>query len=214
MAHRGPTIAGPSRPQAQNEAQSGTFLSVEITRGAATGLIPTQLVGDYNLPNVLAAVAVGKHFGVPDAKIRAAIAAYAPSNSRSQLIEKEGNHIILDAYNANPSSMKAAIENFARLGGSGLPGGKILILGAMAELGEDSLDEHQKIADLIGQYSWRQVALVGGDFLKIARPKDAAWLSFGHAAEAGQWLRNAGLTGAYILIKGSRSMKMETVLDL
>lgn len=190
-------------------ADAGTFLNVEITSGAATGIIPTQLVGDYNLPNVLAAVAVGKHFGVPDAKIRAAIAAYAPSNSRSQLIEQEGNHIILDAYNANPSSMKAAIENFARLGGGEKAGEKVLILGAMAELGSGSLEEHQKIADLIGRYSWRQVALVGGDFLKIRHP----WLSFGNAVEAGQWLRSTRLTGAYILIKGSRSMKMEGVLE-
>ncbi len=102
--------------QGRTATQSDPFLNVEITHGAATGIIHTQLVGDYNLPNVLAAVAVGRHFGVSDAQIREAISGYAPSNSRSQLIEKDGNHIILDAYNANPSSMRAAIENFARLG--------------------------------------------------------------------------------------------------
>ena len=78
------------------------------------GIIKTQLVGDYNLPNVLAAVAVGKHFKVPDEKIKSAIENYDPSNSRSQLFEKGTNKIILDAYNANPSSMKLAIENFAK----------------------------------------------------------------------------------------------------
>jgi UDP-N-acetylmuramoyl-tripeptide--D-alanyl-D-alanine ligase len=217
---------------ARQPAQGETFLSVQITHGAATGIIHTQLVGDYNLPNVLAAVAAGGHFGVPDAKIREAIANYAPSNSRSQLIEKDGNQFILDAYNANPSSMQAAIENFVRLGGEELQaasdklqagrkveaggtmtGGKVLILGAMAELGTGSLEEHQRIADLIGRYPWRQVLLVGGDFLKIALPKDGAWLTFAEAAEAGQWLRGAELKGAYILVKGSRSMKMETVLQ-
>src|SRR6201996_8479208 len=91
---------------------AGTFLNVEITHGATTGVIHTQLVGDYNLPNILVAVTVAKHFGVSDAKIRKAIEQYTPSNSRSQLIEQNGNHIILDAYNANPSSMRAAIENF------------------------------------------------------------------------------------------------------
>jgi UDP-N-acetylmuramoyl-tripeptide--D-alanyl-D-alanine ligase len=91
--------------------------------------------------------------------------------------------------------------------------GKVLILGAMAELGAGSLEEHQAIADLIGQYPWRQVVLVGGDFLKIARPKDGVWLSFADAAAAGQWLQGAGLQGVYILVKGSRSMKMESVLE-
>jgi UDP-N-acetylmuramoyl-tripeptide--D-alanyl-D-alanine ligase len=215
--------------------QGDPFLNVNITHGITPGIIHTQLVGDYNLPNVLAAVALGAHFGVPDAKIREAIANYAPSNSRSQLIEKDGNRFILDAYNANPSSMRAAIENFASLpggadaGGAGgaaagtatsvvaesgaTTGGKILILGAMAELGPGSLEEHQRIADLIGQYPWRQVLLVGGDFEKIVPPKDGAWLSFPDASAAGQWLRDAALKGAYILIKGSRSMKMEKVLE-
>jgi UDP-N-acetylmuramoyl-tripeptide--D-alanyl-D-alanine ligase len=207
--------------------QSGHFLSVRITHGATTGLIPTQLVGDYNLPNVLVAVAIGKYFGVPDDRIRSAIAGYAPSNSRSQLIEKDGNHIILDAYNANPSSMKAAIENFARIKGGSESGGiqsgaaesggvqsgasenrKVLILGAMAELGPGSIDEHRQVIELIGQYPWQQVVLVGGDFLKTTHP----FLSFDNSREAGQWLKNANLKDAYILIKGSRSMRMEDVL--
>jgi UDP-N-acetylmuramoyl-tripeptide--D-alanyl-D-alanine ligase len=92
-------------------------------------------VGEYNLPNVLAAVTVGKFFEVPEDKIISAIENYTPSNSRSQLIEKDSNKIILDAYNANPSSMKLAIENFARKNSEN----KILMLGAMAELGKQSL---------------------------------------------------------------------------
>jgi UDP-N-acetylmuramoyl-tripeptide--D-alanyl-D-alanine ligase len=192
------------------------FLHVDVTQGAATGPIHTQLVGDYNLPNVLVAVAVGKQFGVPDEKIRASIEAYTPSNSRSQLIENNGLHIILDAYNANPSSMRAAIENFARLPiatpDNKTPGAsldhKVLILGAMAELGPESFAEHQAIIDLIAQYSWRQVVLVGGDFRKLGHP----YLSFANSKEAGRWLHSVDVTGSYLLIKGSRSMKMEEVL--
>ena len=116
------------------------FLKVEITQGLDDGIISTQLVGEYNLPNVLAAVTVGKFFEVPENKIKSAIENYAPSNSRSQLIEKDSNKIILDAYNANPSSMKLAIENFAKKNAEN----KILMLGAMAELGKESLQEHEK----------------------------------------------------------------------
>jgi UDP-N-acetylmuramoyl-tripeptide--D-alanyl-D-alanine ligase len=184
-----------------------TFLHVTITHGANTGTIKTQLVGDYNLPNVLVAVAAGKQFGVPDDKIRESIEQYTPSNSRSQLIEKDGLHIILDAYNANPSSMRAAIENFALLPGAD-PTHKVLILGAMAELGPESLAEHQGVIDLIAQYPWQQVVLVGGDFRKLSHP----YLSFANSKEAGHWLAGVGLTNAYLLIKGSRSMKMEEVL--
>jgi UDP-N-acetylmuramoyl-tripeptide--D-alanyl-D-alanine ligase len=183
-----------------------SLLNVEIVRGATTGTIHTQLVGDYNLPNVLVAVTVGKHFDVGDVKIRKAIEKYTPSNSRSQLIERDGNHIILDAYNANPSSMRAAIENFAQIP---VDHPKVLILGAMAELGPESVNEHRAIVDLIGQYSWQQVALVGGDFLKLEHP----YLSFANSRDAGHWLKGAGLREAWLLIKGSRSSKMEEALD-
>jgi UDP-N-acetylmuramoyl-tripeptide--D-alanyl-D-alanine ligase len=180
-----------------------SFLHVEMNGG----VLSTQLVGDYNLPNVLVAVAVGKHFGVSDGKIRQAIAQYTPSNSRSQLIERDDNHIILDAYNANPSSMRAAIENFARLGKVGFDR-KVLILGAMAELGAESVNEHRGIVQLISRYPWQQVVLVGGDFLKVEHP----WLSFPDSRAAGQWLRDAGLKDSWLLVKGSRSSKMEEVL--
>lgn len=196
------------------KSDSNSFLTVNITSGARTGAIHTQLVGDYNLPNVLVAVTVGHHFGVTDDFIRNAIETYAPSNSRSQLIQKDGNHIILDAYNANPSSMRAAIENFARLVPAGLSASpeptnnKILILGAMAELGEESLAEHQGIVDLIGQYPWKEVVLVGGDFQKLRHP----YKRFDNSKEAGAWLKAAAPRNAYLLVKGSRSTKMEEVL--
>jgi len=195
-----------------NTTDTGSFLSVNIT---GTPTIHTQLVGDYNLPNVLVAVTVGRHFNIPDTAIRAAIEAYTPSNSRSQLIQRDSNHIILDAYNANPSSMRAAIENFARLvpaGTSASPertNNKILILGAMAELGTESLAEHQGIVDLIGQYPWKEVVLVGGDFQKLQHP----YKRFDNSKDAAAWFRQADVHHAYILIKGSRSTKMEEVLQ-
>ncbi len=180
------------------------FLTVQFQKGFE-GLIQTSLVGGYNLPNVLAAVAVGKHFAVPDEKIKASIEAYQPSNSRSQLVTKGSSKIIVDAYNANPSSMKVAIDNFAHTAGDG----KVLVLGAMAELGADSLAEHSALVEQIGRHQWKAVLLVGGDFSKVQHP----FHQFSNAAEAGQWLQAQNWESSYYLIKGSRSMQMEGVLQ-
>lgn len=180
------------------------FLQVKIHQGLSTDRINSQLVGDYNLPNILCAATIGKFFGVPDHKIKEAIEAYAPSNSRSQLIEKDSNHIILDAYNANPTSMRAAIQNFAGLKADR----KVLMLGAMMELGEDSIAEHDALVKLIEQYNWAQVVLVGGDFEKVDHP--FIWLP--NAAAAREWLSAQHFSNTFLLIKGSRSFKMETVL--
>jgi UDP-N-acetylmuramoyl-tripeptide--D-alanyl-D-alanine ligase len=183
---------------------SEPFLEVRFTKGI-NETIQSQLVGDYNLPNILCAAAVGDYFGIPGRLIKSAIEAYAPSNSRSQLIQKDTNTIILDAYNANPSSMKAAIENFARMPDKN----KILMLGGMMELGQDSISEHKKIIALIEKYKWQQVVLTGGDFLKIIHP----YTSLENALQAKEWFRQQQLHQATILIKGSRSMQMEKVLE-
>ena len=135
----------------------------------------------------------------------AAIEAYSPSNSRSQMVEKEGNRIILDAYNANPSSMKLAIENMMALHEPK----KVLCLGAMAELGAESLAEHQAIIDLIAKTNWFDVALVGGDFLKLEHP----YKSFTSSTEAAEWFRSSHFQDCCILVKGSRSMAMEKVVN-
>src|SRR5215204_3083828 len=135
------------------------FLSIFIEKGADIDLLKTHLVGDYNLPNILAAITIGKFFRVKEENIKMAIETYHPSNSRSQLIERNGSKFVLDAYNANPSSMKVAIENFARMHSDN----KILMLGGMAELGESSLEEHEELIQLINQYEWKDVILVGGD---------------------------------------------------
>jgi UDP-N-acetylmuramoyl-tripeptide--D-alanyl-D-alanine ligase len=179
---------------------------VQIVKGFSTETaIHTQLVGEYNLPNILCAVAVGRYFLVPDEKIKAAIENYHPSNSRSQMIEKDSNHIILDAYNANPSSMKAAIENFAGLRADK----KVLMLGGMMELGPESITEHQHILSLIAAHSWQEVVLVGGDFGKLTQP----YIYFNNSVEAKEWYRQQKFRETHLLIKGSRSMQMERVLE-
>jgi UDP-N-acetylmuramoyl-tripeptide--D-alanyl-D-alanine ligase len=112
--------------------------------------------------------------------------------------------IIVDAYNANPSSMKLAIENFAQVPGDG----KILVLGAMAELGGESLQEHQALVEELKKHNWKQVLLVGGDFAKLDHP----YKQMPSADEAGRWLQQQPLEGAYLLLKGSRSMQIEKVM--
>lgn len=184
---------------------SEPFLELKLTGGTGLQSIRTQLVGDYNLPNVLCAIAVGKFFGVPEEKIKAAIEGYQPSNSRSQMIEKGSNHIILDAYNANPTSVRAAIGNFAKIKADK----KILMLGAMMELGEESLAEHRGIIELLQQYPWQQVVLVGGDYGKL----DHGYTYLPDSEQARTWLQQQNPENSYILIKGSRSMRMERVLE-
>ena len=179
------------------------FLEVEIF-GKTNTSIQTNLVGSYNLPNVLAASCVGRYFDIPDEKIKEALEKYSPSNSRSQLIEKEGNRIILDAYNANPGSMKLAIENFAGMQGEK----KLLFLGDMKELGNESKQEHQSIITLIDQFPWYAVILVGNNFKEI----QSGYRHFNTSEEAGDWFKKEQIKEATVLIKGSRSMKMEKIL--
>jgi len=185
--------------------RSEPWLEIEITQGMDDPFIRTKLVGDYNLPNILAAVTVGKNFKVPEEKIKSAIEHYEPTNSRSQLVEKGTNKIILDAYNANPSSMKLAIENFAKL----THRYKVLMLGGMAELGNESLNEHKEIVDLIKKNDWGKVVLVGGDFLKFDHP----FIKFESAQQAKEWWQQQHFENIHALIKGSRSMQMEKVIE-
>lgn len=184
---------------------SDSMLEVSINGGAQLPLIKTQLVGNYNLPNVLAAVCIGKTFGVADKDIKDALESYVPSNSRSQMLQQGSNTIILDAYNANPSSMRAAINNFAAMEGQN----KVLILGGMMELGSESILEHSAIVALINSLPWKQVVLVGKDYVQLPE----GFIHFETVQQAQQWYRQQAMEHAQILIKGSRSMQMEKVLQ-
>jgi UDP-N-acetylmuramoyl-tripeptide--D-alanyl-D-alanine ligase len=186
-------------------SSKGSFLSVTISRGLAPVMIHTALVGDYNLPNVLCAVAVGIYFKVPQEKIVAALENYQPTNSRSQLMQLGSNQIILDAYNANPTSMKAAIINFAKMQVEK----KILMLGGMMELGIESILEHEWIVALIRTFKWDAVVLVGGDFGKIKQE----FIYLPNSEEAKIWFQQKGFENAYVLVKGSRSMQMEKIIQ-
>ena len=188
-----------------NIENSESFLSVNISKGVSPTIIKTSLVGDYNLPNVLCAVAVGVYFKVPQEKIVAAIESYQPTNSRSQLMQLGSNHIILDAYNANPTSMKAAIINFAKMQVEK----KILMLGGMMELGTESIQEHEWIVALIRTFKWDAVVLVGGDFGNIKQE----FTYFNNSDEAKHWFHHQAFENAYLLVKGSRSMQMEKIIQ-
>ena len=182
---------------------SDPFLEVNID-GIALN-IKTNLVGAYNFSNVLAAICVGSYFKIENEKIKKAIENYNPSNSRSQLIRQGTNTIVLDAYNANPSSMKAAIENFASLKGDK----KILFLGSMMELGDETKIEHESIVSIIDKYKWTNVVLVGEGFLKTIN----SYINYDNVMQAKDWLQNQHVKNSQILIKGSRSMQMEKVLE-
>jgi UDP-N-acetylmuramoyl-tripeptide--D-alanyl-D-alanine ligase len=185
-------------------SKNDPLLEVELLQGMDEKNIATQLVGEYNLPNVLAAVTVGKYFKVPEKTIVAAIENYAPSNSRSQLMKIGSNQVILDAYNANPSSMNLAISNFAKIDGK-----KILVLGSMAELGAASAEEHQALIEQIKKYTWDDVALVGNEFKNTGHP----FHQFESAEEVGEWLSGKNIKDMHVLVKGSRSMMMEKAVE-
>jgi UDP-N-acetylmuramoyl-tripeptide--D-alanyl-D-alanine ligase len=179
----------------------GVFLGVQVKTDEVTEHISTQLVGVYNSANVMTAVAVGLHFGVPMPAIKKAIEEYVPDNSRSQWVQKGSNKLILDAYNANPTSMKAAIENFAATDLKN----KVLWIGAMKEMGEAMQAEHQALVDLISSYAWQQVILVGDEFKTTMHPYE--W--YADSKEAASEIMQKMPVHSAILIKGSRGSKME-----
>ncbi len=180
------------------------MLTVKIKKGIELDQIHTHLVGNYNLPNVLAAITIGQYFKVPNVKIKAAIENYIPTNSRSQLLIWKNNEVILDAYNANPSSMKLAVENFAKINKAN----KIVCIGGMRELGKDSLKEHQMLIDQLKQHTWEQVLLVGSEF----KPCNHSYLYFETVQEAKAWLQAKQYTAHTLLIKGSRGIQMEQLI--
>ena len=180
------------------------FLEVSVHDAPGLQNIRTRLTGNYNLPNVLTAVCIGKTFGITDENIRLALENYEPKNSRSQIIKQETNTIIMDAYNANPSSVKVAIENLINLKAEK----KVVMLGAMLELGVYSKVEHQAIVTQLSAYKWSEVLLVGEGF----KEADSTYDYVEDSEAAAEWFRQKAFKDATILIKGSRGLKMENIL--
>ena len=167
----------------------------------------SQLYGKYNFYNIMAAIATGLFFSIPAEKINKAIESFVPENNRSQQIKTKENSVILDAYNANPTSMNEAIISFAEFNFKN----PWLILGDMFELGEYSLPEHQKIVNEVSAAGFENVAIIGIDFYNT---KDHIFLKFKTTNEALIYLSTNRIKNANILIKGSRGMKLEKLLDI
>lgn len=170
--------------------------------------INSKLFGRYNADNLMAAACIGQYFGVEHEKIREALESYQPANNRSQIMQARTNLLILDAYNANPSSMKSALENFAA---SSYPD-KTAILGDMLELGEASDQEHEHILDLLDEKGFTSVYLVGPVFTRLNKKRDN--ICFQDSDLAQMWFEHHPLTHTTILLKGSRGIKLEKITDL
>ncbi len=184
------------------------YLRLQMKDG---GVINTNLVGSYNADNVMAAIAVGMNFGVSFEEACAAIASYVPSNNRSQMTATERNTLIVDAYNANPTSMDAALTNFANVNAPH----KIALLGDMLELGEDSFEEHVAVIRKAAAAGLDMICLVGVEFGKaldnVCASTSIKW--FADSQKLTDWLAVQELTGATVLIKGSRGTRMEKTIQ-
>ena len=176
------------------------FLSFRWTAEGVSHEVNTHLIGSYNLDNMLAAAAIGRYFGVSDDDISSALASYLPHNNRSQLKETADNKLIVDAYNANPTSMMAALKNFRQVEAPH----KMVILGDMKELGEASREEHQKVVDYLKECGFDRVVLVGPEFAAATH----SYQTFQHVDEVLADIRMHKPQGYYILIKGSNIMKL------
>jgi UDP-N-acetylmuramoyl-tripeptide--D-alanyl-D-alanine ligase len=168
--------------------------------------VQTQLIGSYNIDNMMAAIAVGLNFGVEIADINSALEAYKPTNNRSQLTVTEHNRLVVDAYNANPSSMRAALENFRLM--EGKP--KMAILGMMGELGNSSQKEHQKLVAQLATLDLEEVWLIGSEFAAI----DCPYRKFNDVDEVKAAILEHQPQGRLILIKGSNSNKLFQLPEL
>lgn len=193
--------------------RDGHFVSVQWRRGADVAwdtvpVVRTRLTGTYNLPNIMAAVAVGLHFGLSDAEVAAGLSGYEPSNSRSEIRQKDGNTYILDAYNANPSSMEVAINNLMAMDGEL----KCAILGEMLEVGPTSAEEHHAICERLRQLGLKRVCLVGKEFLRFK--DDFPFDFFADVEELNAWLRQHPFRSSVVLVKGSRGNRLEKAVEV
>ena len=180
-----------------------------VKLGFKKEVIKTKLIGDYNFSNIAVAIVIGNHFKIPSNDIKESIENYSPDNNRSEIISQESNTIILDAYNANPTSMQAAIKNFDKLKNEH----KIIFLGDMFELGKHSVIEHQNIVDTIELLQFQETYLVGSIFYQT-KSKSKHIKILESFEDLKVLLSNKSIKNSSILIKGSRGMKMERILDL
>lgn len=185
---------------------SDPFLSIEIKLKGDTEFskLNSHLVGDYNMNNILAAICIGDYFNVPLSEMIAGIESYEPSNNRSQAVKMGSNNVIMDAYNANPSSMGAAILNFSKVHAEN----KMLILGDMFEMGDESMREHLGMIELVHQLKFTNVLFVGKDF---SASKKYEFNFFETTEEAKLFLEKSKPQNSTILVKGSRGMKLESL---
>ena len=203
------TYGTPPAAIALTSVSTNPFIELEIVVNQNTPLsIHSHLYGDYNVENILAAVCIGNHFGVDLADITLALGIYEPSNNRSQLCKTKSNLLILDAYNANPSSMEAALTTFANT----TYDNKVIILGDMLELGQETDTEHNRILELIESKEFSQVYLVGPVFTRINTRREN--ICFHDSELALLWFEHHRLENSAILIKGSRGIKLETIAGL
>ena len=166
--------------------------------------IQSNLTGDYNFTNICAAVSLGLHFDIDFEEIKSAIENYKPTNMRSQVVEKNGKTLVLDTYNANPSSMALSLNNFSQFTGS-----KTVIIGDMLELGEESITEHQKIRELAQSLNLDEIITVGSIFKQV-NPSEK---SFKNTDELIEYLKQNPLKNKNILLKGSRGIALEKVIE-
>lgn len=182
------------------------LLKMKSEIGEETIEIQTQLIGAYNAENVLAAASIGRFFDVKTADIANALETYTPNNNRSQFVVTKKNKLIIDAYNANPSSMSEAVRNFAQIEADN----KTLILGDMLELGGQSAEEHQNIVELLQSNRFLNVILVGSQFINTKNN----FVKFRNTDELFDYLKEKTIRNQYVLIKGSRGIKLEKVIEL
>lgn len=188
--------------------QRCNMMTEYYTRSIADGY-KSHLSGDYNYYNIAAAVAVGRYFDIDTEHIAAAIESYIPDNNRSQeVVTEHQNRVIIDCYNANPSSMEVAIENIA----SKKSERNLLILGDMLELGEWSHDEHCRILQLAAQVKNAELLLVGAEFLKAAHTLGIDATCCANSTEATEWVAESKISDTTILLKGSRGIKLEKII--
>ncbi len=182
---------------------------VKFSAEGSDQVVQTGLIGAYNFGNIANALTIGKFFGVPMQEAIEAVVAYRPENMRSQLIEKRSNLIILDAYNANPSSMEVAIRTFGQMTGRKH---RMVILGDMFELGGHAEAEHRRLGEIVGEYPIDKVCFTG-KLIVSALEKAPKALYFPDPFSLRNWLEDSKLEDYLILIKGSRGMRLETLVD-